>query len=140
MKAYKINGEIKILGDSIDFLDLGSKLNIEPSRILRKEDSKFEEYNQDVFIIETGYMESLAIDSQAQLLMQWINPHKEFLKNYCSTHELEVLIQFVIESPNDSWPVMILSKQVIAFADFFAADIHFDLYGCLAVNLEDYVR
>lgn len=140
MVPYRVNGEIMVSGESIDFSDLAYGLGIEPSRVLRREDCKVKEYACDVFIIETDYLDSLGIEDQAQMLIKLVDPKKDILKEYCSTHNLKLTLKFVVQSPDDSWPEMILSEQTVEFAAHFSAEIHFSLYGCLNVDLEDYIR
>ena len=135
---YQVNAKFFMEGEKLNSEKATDAIGLHPTQTKRIEDYPYKEYASNSWTYEIEIIETLDIDDLAVLLMKTLEPHKQRIIDFCAQYDLKTYIKFVIESPDDSWPVMALSRDFIQFAAELKAEVQFGLYCCLDVDLSQY--
>jgi len=135
-----IMGEFSFYGEDFDPADITAELGIQPSRVRLKG----EKYWTDERIIppktswhlETGYQESLDIDTQLLQLTKVLVPKKDEIIKVQKQYSLYSIFCFVIWIIDGRTPALYLEREFLDFANDIGATNDFDTYSI--PYLEDY--
>ncbi|HDR4723376.1 DUF4279 domain-containing protein [Bacillus cereus group sp. Sample62] len=115
-------------------------ISIEPTRTYKKGDVVARHDNPNLvstkviyrketdWTLSTGYQESYDINNQLHVILKSLEGKTEQLKQLKEKYDLQFLFMVVIQVENNESPAMYLQKEIINFASFIQAEIHFDLY------------
>ncbi|MEK4214018.1 hypothetical protein A6279_19270 [Bacillus wiedmannii] len=127
-------------GDVFPVEAITNALRIEPTRTYKKDDVVARRDNPNLvstktlyrketdWTLSTGYQESYDINNQLHVILQSLEGKTEQLKHLKKKYGLQFLFMVVIQVKNNESPAMYLQKEIIDFASFIQAEIHFDLY------------
>lgn len=127
-------------GDVFPVEEITNALRIEPTRTYKKDDVVARRDNPNLvstktlyrketdWTLSTGYQESYDINNQLHVILQSLEGKTEQLKHLKKKYGLQFLFMVVIQVENNESPAMYLQKEIIDFASFIQAEIHFDLY------------
>ena len=127
-------------GDVFPVEAITNALRIEPTRTYKKDDVVARRDNPNLvspktlyrketdWTLSTGYQESYDINNQLHVILQSLEGKTEQLKHLKKKYGLQFLFMVVIQVENNESPAMYLQKEIIDFASFIQAEIHFDLY------------
>ncbi|MEE3946694.1 DUF4279 domain-containing protein [Bacillus wiedmannii] len=127
-------------GDVFPVEAITNALRIEPTRTYKKDDVVARHDNPNLvstktlyreetaWTLSTGYQESYDINNQLQVILKSLEGKTEQLKHLKKKYGLQFLFMVVIQVENNESPAMYLQKEIIDFASFIQAEIHFDLY------------
>lgn len=123
--------EFRILGADFDVDYITDCLSVTPS-VFWKTGDKIEGKNytrkHTCWEINTGYEESLDINTQLNKILSLLSSKTDDLIRLKKSFNLDYCIEIVINIENDIKPTMYLSKEVIEFAYMVGAEIDFDVY------------
>ncbi|HDR7354334.1 DUF4279 domain-containing protein [Bacillus wiedmannii] len=127
-------------GDVFPVEAITNALRIEPTRTYKKDDVVARRDNPNLvstktlyrketdWTLSTGYQESYDINNQLHVILQSLEGKTEQLKHLKKKYGLQFLFMVVIQVENNESPAMYLQKEIIDFASFIQAEIHFNLY------------
>ncbi|MGS0589089.1 DUF4279 domain-containing protein [Bacillus pretiosus] len=127
-------------GDVFPVEAITNALRIGPTRTYKKDDVVARRDNPNLvstktlyrketdWTLSTGYQESYDINNQLHVILQSLEGKTEQLKHLKKKYGLQFLFMVVIQVENNESPAMYLQKEIIDFASFIQAEIHFDLY------------
>jgi hypothetical protein len=126
-----IKAEFIIIGADFPPADISKRLNIQPTSQWRKGDvlknGRTREYSG--WEISTEYQESLDMGVQLNKVISLIKEKNTELKEICEKYETECKFCIVVKIENGETPAMVLSREVIEFANSINAEIEFDVYA-----------
>ncbi|EOQ28993.1 TPA: DUF4279 domain-containing protein [Bacillus thuringiensis] len=129
-----------VTGDIFPIEAITEALSIEPTQTYKKGDIVERRDNPNLvstktiyrketdWTFSTGYQESYDINNQLQVILKSLERKTEQLKQLKEKYGLQFLFMVVIQVENNESPAMYLQKEIINFASFIQAEIHFDLY------------
>ncbi|WP_368905939.1 DUF4279 domain-containing protein [Bacillus wiedmannii] len=129
-----------VTGDAFPVEAITDALSIEPTRTYKKGDVVARHDNPNLvstkviyrketdWTLSTGYQESYDINNQLHVILKSLEGKTEQLKQLKEKYDLQFLFMVVIQVENNESPAMYLQKEIINFASFIQAEIHFDLY------------
>ncbi|MDJ1474541.1 DUF4279 domain-containing protein [Bacillus sp. LS15-K4] len=129
-----------VTGDIFPIEAITEALSIEPTQTYKKGDIVERRDNPNLvstktlyrketdWTLSTGYLESYDINNQLQVILKSLERKTEQLKQLKEKYGLQFLFMVVIQVENNESPAMYLQKEIINFASFIQAEIHFDLY------------
>ncbi|TPV41011.1 DUF4279 domain-containing protein [Bacillus dicomae] len=127
-------------GDIFPVEAITEALSIEPTQTYKKGDVVVRRDNPNLvstkdlyrkatdWTLSTGYQESYNINDQLHVILKSLEGKTEQLKHLKKKYDLQFLFMVVIQVENNESPAMYLQKEIIDFASFIQAEIHFDLY------------
>ena len=128
----KIKINFYLAGDDVDLGDLSEKLNLQPTRVRKKNEwpqaSILAGIAQDVWELQMEKEECKAVSIQLDKLQKRLISKVEIIKELSSQYRLESSVTVVIEMEAGGGPEMVLSKENIVFLSLLNAEIGFDLY------------
>ena len=131
MENTKIKVEFNLFGDTINFDKVKSLLNINPTRIRKKEDCKIAQYMRDSWQFSTGYKDVCAISIPFEELVDLMHMKFDIINDIKQQYSLKSNIVIVVMSDAEKKPEFVLTNKCIKFAADTNSEIHFDNYFLL---------
>lgn len=128
MEEITIMVEFNLFGDNIDFKDITSSLNLEPTEIIRKEDFKIPFYAKDTWSVSTGYKQEKAISTPFEDIVSILKDKVNIINQLKIIYKMESNIVIVVNTDVNNTPEFVITNECVQFASSTNSEIHFDNY------------
>lgn len=131
MKRTTVRVDFVIKGKGFNPSDITNKLGISPSKSwcegdVSKEANIIKE--QSLWLISTGYEQSLDINNQLSKIMNLLQPIRDELNELRVIYNISYVFEVIIEIYRGDVPAIYLESDSIEFANKIKAEFDFDMY------------
>lgn len=128
MSIPKIRIDFWITGNSFEPSKVTETLQIEPTRVRRKEECPVPQTALTSWKLSTKKEECKAICWQFEKLIKLLQGKEKLINDLCKRYELTVSFTVIVEMEAGNAPELVLTKDIVLFVAAINAEVGFDLY------------
>ena len=128
MSIPKIRIDFWITGDLFEPREVSEILQIEPTKIRRKEEYPLPQTALTSWKLSTKKEECKAVCWQFEKLIKLLKGKEKLIIGMCEQYKLTASFTVVVEMEAGDSPELVLTKDIILFIAAINAEVGFDLY------------